>query len=80
MPLPAIRMASVTGNRGGAWSRTAKLHKAVHLQCKLCGSMDRLETDHIVPRHLGGSDAWSNLQTLCAACHARKTAGEAGER
>ena len=30
--------------------------------------------DHIVPRAAGGTDEWSNLQSLCAKCHARKTA------
>ena len=30
--------------------------------------------DHIVPRSAGGTDDPTNLQTLCASCHARKTA------
>ena len=32
------------------------------------------QVDHIVPRAAGGTDEWSNLQSLCARCHARKTA------
>jgi len=33
--------------------------------------------DHIVPKP-AGSDEMENLQTLCGACHSRKTARERG--
>jgi len=33
--------------------------------------------DHIVPKFEGGTDALSNLQTLCRPCSDRKTADEA---
>ncbi len=33
--------------------------------------------DHIVPKHLGGTDDPSNLELLCRACHAAKTEREA---
>lgn len=62
--------------RGGTWTRTAKLHKAVHYKCAQCGRLDTLETDHIVPIHQGGSDSWTNLQSLCHECHALKTSNE----
>lgn len=45
-------------------------------QCNQCGEIGgKLECDHIVPIRHGG-DAWSldNLQTLCRACHERKSA------
>ena len=71
-----VSMINTTRSRGGTWTRTAKLHKAVHLQCASCGAVADLETDHIVPLHRGGSNAWSNLQSLCKECHARKTASE----
>lgn len=34
------------------------------------------QVDHIVPKAHGGTDAPSNLQSLCVACHRRKTAQE----
>ena len=37
--------------------------------CAVCGSMDRLETHHIVHQAAGGSDAAGNLVCLCAKCH-----------
>ena len=82
--LPALGAPKAFGpridgkGRGGAWSRTAKVHKAVHLTCARCGRVDRLETDHIKPRVQGGTDAWTNLQSLCHECHAAKTASEQG--
>ena len=46
-------------------------------RCVMCGRARRLRCDHILPLQLGG-DPWDmeNLQTLCRACHIRKTAGE----
>lgn len=51
-------------------------------RCRQCGSIDvRHEIDHIVPLEAGGSAlGLGNLQTLCKACHAEKTASEAGLR
>ena len=65
--------------RGGAWTRTAQAHKRAHLFCAHCGRLDRLTTDHIIPRHKGGTDDWANLQSLCVECHKIKTAQEAAE-
>ncbi|MCC7291477.1 MAG: HNH endonuclease [Phycisphaerales bacterium] len=31
--------------------------------------------DHAVALARGGTNEWSNLQTLCASCHSRKTIG-----
>lgn len=41
-----------------------------------CTETTRLEADHIVPDHLGGPTVLSNLQTLCAWHHKRKTQAE----
>ena len=42
--------------------------------CRVCGSRDRdaLQTDHVMPRSLGGSDRLENLQALCGVCNNRK--------
>lgn len=41
-------------------------------QCVLCSFNKNLTVDHIIPRHLGGSDLIDNLQTLCKSCHENK--------
>lgn len=69
----AARAVAVPRSRGGTWTRTAKLHKACHPQCARCGSIVDLQTDHIVPLHKGGTNAWGNLQSLCVSCHQIKT-------
>lgn len=42
--------------------------------CVYCGSMTRLQLDHVVPRSKGGSDDPSNLAACCAACNQSKGA------
>ena len=58
----------------------AKLLKRQGGKCRWCGlrfkSEDLLETDHIIPKHKGGKDSWSNLQLLHRHCHDQKTAQE----
>lgn len=48
--------------------------------CVQCGSRHRLEVDHVKPvRHCPDlAFEPTNLQTLCAACHTRKTRIECG--
>lgn len=36
-----------------------------------------VSVDHIQPRRAGGSDEHANLQSLCHACHSRKTLRQA---
>lgn len=50
-------------------------------RCVYCGSREALTIDHVVPRSMGGRDAWDNLVTACQRCNARKgsmTPEEAG--
>lgn len=68
--------AHTSRSRGGTWTRIAREHKAVHMCCAHCGAVADLETDHIVPLHRGGTNEWKNLQSLCVACHSRKTNNE----
>jgi RNA-directed DNA polymerase len=59
-------------------TRTGSLLKLQHGQCAYCGLYfkpgDVLESDHIIPRHLGGDDRLMNLQLLHRHCHDQKTA------
>ena len=59
-------------------SRTAYLLKLQQGRCASCGLYfkggELLETDHIIPRRLGGDDRLMNLQLLHRHCHDRKTA------
>lgn len=43
-------------------------------RCVACGSVDRLEVDHIHPVSRGGSDDPANLQVLCKSCNTSKGA------
>lgn len=43
---------------------------------RVCGSLKEAHIDHITPKRLSGSNDESNLQVLCASCHAKKTKGE----
>lgn len=64
--------------------RTRELVLGERPLCALCAAAGRVaaavEVDHVVPLHLGGSNARSNLQGLCVPCHERKTAAEAARR
>lgn len=37
------------------------------------GPVAATDVDHIIARRAGGSDVRGNLQTLCHACHTKKT-------
>lgn len=47
--------------------------------CVKCGAKGRIEVDHIKPLRDGGAPfELGNLQSLCPACHSRKTRLEIG--
>ena len=50
--------------------------------CVQCGTHKRLEIDHVLPVRTHPELAYtlSNLQTLCARCHTRKTRIEVGHK
>ncbi|MBK44809.1 MAG: endonuclease [Roseovarius sp.] len=62
---PALRMAA---KRRDGWA------------CVQCGSRHRLEVDHVRPVRDRPDLAFelTNLQTVCASCHTRKTRLECG--
>jgi 5-methylcytosine-specific restriction endonuclease McrA/endogenous inhibitor of DNA gyrase (YacG/DUF329 family) len=45
-------------------------------KCAHCGSLERLEIDHITPVSCGGLTVRENLQVLCRSCNASKGKGE----
>jgi hypothetical protein len=38
-------------------------------RCYRCGTSDKLEVHHIIPRRIGGADDHFNLIPLCKGCH-----------
>lgn len=66
---------------GWEWEKTReRILKRDRRLCQHCLPKGRVvvatDVDHIVPRALGGSEADSNLQSLCGDCHKAKTARE----
>ncbi|MDK2856745.1 MAG: hypothetical protein PWQ86_1958 [Bacillota bacterium] len=45
--------------------------------CVLCGSTEKLQRHHLVPRAKGGTDTPENQVLLCAECHRKLHSGEA---
>lgn len=42
-------------------------------RCVLCGSVERLEVDHVRPVSIGGTNSLNNIRTLCKSCHVQKS-------
>jgi 5-methylcytosine-specific restriction protein A len=70
--------------RGDAGVRRRLRWLSAHPLCVHCLAAGRTTAatvpDHVVPLADGGADDDSNLQSLCAPCHAVKTAAEARAR
>ena len=63
------------------WRNYSKRFRGTNPVCGMCGLLypaHEMQTDHIIPLHLGGA-FWDkrNHQTLCGQCHAVKTRKEA---
>ncbi|MGH8592341.1 MAG: HNH endonuclease [Gammaproteobacteria bacterium] len=68
------RGSSTQQGYGGRWRKLRLLVLARDPICHACKRNPSSDADHILPRAKGGSDTLDNLQGLCHACHARKTA------
>ncbi|MCW5777815.1 MAG: HNH endonuclease [Phycisphaeraceae bacterium] len=80
---PDLRRSAAARGYDGDWSRLAKLHRAREPLCRHCARAGRAVpaalVDHIRPirgPHDPGRLDPENLQSLCRACHARKTDAE----
>jgi RNA-directed DNA polymerase len=54
-----------------------KMMKSQNFKCAICNEFfilgEKLEIDHIIPKFLGGTDNYANLQLLHRICHVGKT-------
>lgn len=71
------RGSSAQRGYGGRWQRVRLMYLRAHPLCVACELAGRVtpatDVDHIVPKRWGGRDAEDNFQSLCHACHTRKT-------
>lgn len=60
-----------------AWRKRSAAYLRAHPICAVCG-VAATEVDHVVPHHGDRVIFWraDNLQSLCGACHGRKTRSE----
>ena len=56
-----------------AWDKLSLAFRAANPLCRRCherGATTKADvTDHIMPKAKGGTNDWSNLQSLCFSCH-----------
>ena len=62
---------------GARWRLLRRMVLNRDPMCAHCGAA-ATDVDHIIPRRAGGADTFANLQSLCKACHSRKTARRDG--
>ena len=72
----AVRGTKQQRGYGGEWKRISLMKRTECPLCEMCGDAVAVDVDHIVPFR-GMTDpmrtAWSNLQSVCRACHNGKT-------
>ena len=65
---------------GRRWRTRRLVHLAREPLCRTCKAhgvtMPATDVDHIIPKRHGGGNGSENLQSLCHACHSRKTGSE----
>lgn len=54
------------------WRRIRKFFFKRNPMCSHC-ERPAVDVDHIVPIRAGGTNEFTNLQSLCRSCHAKKT-------
>lgn len=51
------------------WGKVLRRHG---YKCAICGNLENLSIDHIVPVSKGGTNTRDNIQPLCKSCNSRK--------
>lgn len=67
---------STRANRGRRWMKLRAQVLARDPVCQVCQRAASAQVDHIKPLCQGGGDSYDNLQGICIACHATKSAQE----
>jgi 5-methylcytosine-specific restriction enzyme A len=74
------RPSAAARGYGRAWQKLRAFILARDPLCDVCDEAGRVTpatmVDHIVPKHLGGTDDDSNLRGICKPCHDTKSALE----
>lgn len=65
------------GLNSSVWERLRRIVlQRDQFQCQVCKRFGKMEVDHIIPSHKGGSNELDNLQAICKDCHIDKTEKE----
>ena len=76
------RGSAASRGYGAKWRKLRLMFLRANPLCRECLNQgiikEATDVDHIIPLKNGGTNEWSNLQSLCHECHSRKTAREDG--